>query len=170
ARAGDGVLDAQRSADARGVRPIVDESQGQAVPAAHAGVRLPDGSSATPRRRRLEGGAHGQGEVRSRDAGESRPSLRTSGVCCVAPIGAARRNTPWTAGGSTFALRATVDILRLQLRSLDRRSHTGEKLSVACHPKLTRRARVHPSRFALRWTSFACHCAHAIGEATPVKN
>ena len=74
----DGVLDARRSAHVRGVRPIVDESQGRGAPAAHAGVRLPDRPRAPARRRRLEGLAQGEGQVRSGDAFENRS--RASGL------------------------------------------------------------------------------------------
>ena len=63
--------------DVRGVRPVMDESQGRGAPAAHAGVRLPDRPPPPARRRRLEGLAQGQGEVRSGDAcGDALPDLR----------------------------------------------------------------------------------------------
>ena len=58
----DGVLDAWRSTDVRGVRPIVDERQGRGAPAAHAGVRLPDRPALQARRRRLESLAQGEGQ------------------------------------------------------------------------------------------------------------
>ena len=70
-----GVLDARRSADLRGVRPVMDEGQGRAAPAAHAGVRLSDRPQTPSRRQRVEGCSQSQGKVRSEDAGESRSSL-----------------------------------------------------------------------------------------------
>src|SRR5204863_3112778 len=53
----------------------MDEGQGRGIPAAHAGVRLPDRPQTPSRRQRVEGCSQSQGKVRSQNAGESRSSL-----------------------------------------------------------------------------------------------